>query len=259
MKSRLVAVATAGLLAVGGLTACQAQPGAALFVGDTRIPSSQIDSAMDDITAVPNNVPKSELRALMAQDLAFIELADRYAKQKGITLPPVPPGQAAALASNGFTVKDADTNAFFKSYLQARSDSAALLAAQEPVTPTDAELHATFDQLVAQGGVAAEQFSAFKAAVLSDDKAKTAFGLKRELTKLMETAPVKISPQYQLPCEKEPCQQLGFTLYQVTTQDQSTIPLVVLPLTEQTGTPVVLNLPQIGTDTQAPGTTGNAQ
>lgn len=258
MKSRLVAVATAGLLVVGGLTACQAQPGAALFVGDTRVPSSRIDTAMDDITGVPSNIPKAELRTLMAQNLAFIELANRYAKQKGITLPAVPSGQAAALASNGFTVKDTnnvDHNEFFRSYLQAHSDASALLAQQEPITPTDEEIHASFDQLGAQP----EQFNAFKTAVLSDNQAKTAFGLKRELTKLMDTDSVKISPAYQVPCEKQPCQQLGFTLYQVTTQDQSTIPLVVLPFTAETGTPVVLNLPQVGTDTQAPGGTNTAQ
>jgi hypothetical protein len=255
MKSRLVAVATAGLLAVGALSACQSEPGAALFVGDTRVPNSRVNVAMDAITAVPQNVPKAELRALMVQDLAFIELAQRYAKQKGITLPTVSPDQAKALAS-GFTVTDPAHNEFFTTYLQARSDASTLLSQQEPITPTDEEIHATFDPLVAQGVVKANAFEGFKNAVMGDNNAKIAFGLKRELSKIMDTDPVTISPRYQLPCEKTPCEQLGFTLYQ---EQQSNLQIVVLPFTEQAGTPVVLNLPQVATDTQAPGGSATAQ
>jgi hypothetical protein len=192
----------------------------------------------------------------MVQDLTFIEIAKIYAAQKGYTLPTVATGEAAQVAASAFTVKDADHNEFFTSYVEARKDAEFLLGKQAPVTPTDAELQSAWDELLAIKAVKPGAEAGFKQAMATDQNAQVAFGLERELTAVIDDHPVSISPQFAPNCAAAPCTGLGFTLY---AESQQGIPVVTLPFVPSTNDPVVLDLPRVGSDTEAPVSPGGAQ
>ena len=86
-RRRLIAVAAVGLVAAGVLAGCRSEPGTAAFVGGTRITDQQVNDGVKTIS-IPNVGP-GPIRQTYVADLAFIALAEHYAKDHKIDLPAV--------------------------------------------------------------------------------------------------------------------------------------------------------------------------
>ncbi|HIV56867.1 MAG TPA: hypothetical protein H9902_02825 [Candidatus Stackebrandtia faecavium] len=82
-KSRRVLATTALAAAmVTSLAACRVEQGAAIFVGDTRISSSQVDEIVDALPTKPQ-APMSIFRSSVVDALTMVELGKQVAEDTG--------------------------------------------------------------------------------------------------------------------------------------------------------------------------------
>jgi hypothetical protein len=223
------------LTLIGGvaLAGCQTQPGTAGYVGDTRFTDDQVDSASTAIEAdfakTQEPPPIGDVRQFVAESLVFNEVLARYAKEQGVVVPPV---DYTAIAQS-YGLPEADPFV----HLAGDQDAirAALLAKATPVTPTDADYRAMYEQLRKFG--VPGTFEEVQANLAKLDSIPKGIALRTALADASKRYNVGISPRYQ-PAEA----RIAFVLSSTGTGNQS-IPVVVLPLGSGTSMPPVLDLP----------------
>ncbi|GLZ80968.1 hypothetical protein Afil01_57750 [Actinorhabdospora filicis] len=100
---RIATVAALALLAVGGLSACRVETGAAVFVADSRVGEDRVDaivdSAPDALTINGRPAEVKDLRQQVVEWLTIVDLAQRVSADTGRPLPG--PDFAAAAAKIG--------------------------------------------------------------------------------------------------------------------------------------------------------------
>jgi hypothetical protein len=247
VRLRRFVLATALAVVAGvGLAGCQTQPGTAGYVGSTRFTDAQIDSTATQVQADVDKVskgskyPDGALRSFLAQFSVFNELARQYAAERNITVPASNYDAASAQIHLGTD----DPYVQLVADVQAVHD--ALLAKATPVTPTDDDLKAAYDQILQVPQLAASiaPFEQAKSAISGLPGFSAGVGLKAELSDAAKRYGVGVSPRY-----------TNFALPVFTYNDPTVGPidLVTLTLSQSNGTPPVTDLPS---PTQAPANDG---
>jgi hypothetical protein len=224
MRRRLAIAAVAGVLALSALAGCRAEPGSAAFVGNTRITTAQVNDVVDGVKADGGKVDPADegaLRQTVATAMVFLEVAKRYAAEKGLPAPQVDYQSVASrnqLPEGDPLVKlVAESNAYLN----------LVLSNAPATTPTDADYNAAADLLATQG------VQGDRAAII--EQLKSGFSqqiaqgvsIKNELTPIIQRENVSMNPLYgptSLP--------LTFT--------QNRLVLTALPLTAGSSTPAAV-------------------
>jgi hypothetical protein len=256
-----VAVATAGLLVVGALTACQVQPGAAAFIGTTRIPESRLDAAVDSIGAGAGRPTNAELRSGLLSAIVFNTLAKKYVAEFNATAPesaklqlPEPTASDLILTAqnNNLKVDDPQNNDVVRTVVEAQGYRQYLLSKMPTTPPTDEQLQAPFQAAIAQKLAAPTDFAQFKSTMAQFPEVAQGFALQKELSGTLADNPVSVSPRYLPTCNAAPCPGIGYTLTALALQSGGTFPVVKLPFSAGDANPVVIDtLPEVQ-DTAAP-------
>jgi hypothetical protein len=106
VRSKIVVLALVGALALAG---CARQSEEALSVGDVSVDAAQIDDTVAGILAQVGDNPTqagdvARLRQFAAACTGFAELAGRYAREQGVSVPD--PDYAASAERLGLDVDD---------------------------------------------------------------------------------------------------------------------------------------------------------
>jgi hypothetical protein len=216
-RLRLVAVvAIAGVL----LTGCARDTDEALRVGDVSVDNAQVDAIAAPLVArLQGNGVSDEIRANVAEQTVFLEVARRYAREKGIT-PEAPDYQAAATRIQA-SVDDpyVRLNAESEAYLNALRENTPAR------TPTEAELREGYDRFIRLVGSSPATYEQIREELLTLALYANSLALRDELTAAMGRYGVTVNPRYQ---------PLEFPLFAVTvTASGGQLVLVSLPLGEQ--------------------------
>jgi hypothetical protein len=218
----LAAVALVGTLALSG---CQRDPDRAIQIGDFTVDNAQVDATAEQFATELANAPAGiedpigAVRQSVVQLTVFNELARRYAKEKGITLPE--PDYAAAAESLGVSPDDpyVRLNAETSAYLPALRERAT------PQTPTEADMQEVYARYSQLAGANAAPYDQIKAALLDLPEYAQALALRTELLAAMDRYGLTVNPRYT---------PLEFPLFSVS---QGQLVLVNMPM-GGAGTPV---------------------
>src|SRR2546429_5591092 len=88
-RRRLLAVAVAGVLALPALAACRDLPSVAAYVGDAQLTNAQVDTMVEEFSDQVRETKSGQLRRVVVSLFVTRELAQRLARENGITVPPV--------------------------------------------------------------------------------------------------------------------------------------------------------------------------
>jgi hypothetical protein len=246
MLRRLSAVAVVGAVALVALAGCRIEsPADAAYVGNTRHSQVDVDKIVDRLKAdgaAFEDSQKTAVRQRVVGDLVFLDVAKRYATEKGY---PAPPVNTDALAS---AYQLPATDDFVKLEAQALAYQTMLTQKVAPATVTPADYHEAYELLLQQEAVQPgsepavtqqlqQQFGGQLGAVL---------GLRHELTGAMKRYGTSVNPRL-LP--------VGYTLLTVPTQSGGQLVLVRLPLGGSGTAAPVRDLPATAAPTLAPEST----
>lgn len=241
---RLVAALALSVLGVGGLSACQGQPGAAAFVDGTRITVGDVDNSVKDIPAGAPLVKqlgtqyRSILRQVSVQDMVAIELAKRFAAEHGIK-PPVADPQTIAQYAEQLSVSP--DNDFVQNLVTAQAWTNTLDDSATPVTPTDAELRGIYDRAKA-AGITDKPFEGVKGAIAQISGLGQAVAVQRELDAAAKKYGLSVNPRYQPSAELgNPVTSLEMPLLQI--QGPGGVPVTVLAVRFGGDNPAVVSEP----------------
>jgi hypothetical protein len=226
MPRRIFAVAAAGALALVALTGCRLEAGSAAFVGDTRYTSDYVNEMalayVDDLKAnghdtAPTAAQLTGLRKEIAADLIFRDVAKEYSDSKNYLAPSFDYDSV----TGQFGVKANDP--YLQLAVQADAYRAALLGRVRAKSLTDDDYKSVYDFLLAEGAVTSDAtYASIKASLqdqsMSDAIAK-AITLRGELTIAANKYGAEINPGFA---------PGSYPLASATSQQGSTIPLVVL-------------------------------
>jgi hypothetical protein len=241
-RRRLLAAVAVGAIAVSALAGCQADAGTAAYVGKMRITDAKVNQTAGSVTSAPG-LTTAELRRSTLVNLAFIEIAKRYATEKGYAAPDISADRLDALATRlNVDPKDAATNAFVVAAVTARAWADLLRSKTPAVTPTDAELMDIYQRAVAVGLAPPGTFNTIKPQIAAVPELGAAIAVQRDLEARMRTYGVSTSPRYQGACPKAPCAPVAFPLLLLQTQAGS-FDAVVLPLGKTVASPAVVDAP----------------
>lgn len=243
-RRRLLAFVALAAATVVVLAGCQADAGTAAYIGNTRITNAMVDRTADSVSNVPG-ATVADLRLSTLENLAFIQIAQRYARLKGYPAPAVTADQLDAYGTSlQLSPAEARTNPFVVSTATARAWTSFLLSKTPSVTPTDAELLDIYQRAVAAGLADPNSFETIKPQIASVDGLGAAIALQRDLEAQMRRYGVQTSPRYQIACTKAPCAPIEYPLLLLQTQDgSSSFHAVVLPLSAPVASPAVLDAP----------------
>ena len=209
---RLLATAALSVVALGALSACAGQPGAAAIVGQTRITTAEVDKALDGVIAQCDAAKASaapvggqqgpppicgagvdELRSLELQYKVTTEVASQLAAEKGITAPAVDPKTVEQYRA-GLGLDSAYP--FVTDLVTAQAWVDQLKKTATPVTPTAAELMSIYNIGRAEG-VTTDTYAQDKPIIAQIDGLGAALAVQRELTDAGARYGVSISPRFQ--------------------------------------------------------------
>jgi hypothetical protein len=218
----VAAVALVGTLALAG---CQHDPDRALQIGDVTMNNADVEATADRFATQVANSPRTiedpvgVVRRSVVQLTVFNELARRYAREKGITLPQ--PDYAASAQALGTAADDpyARLNAETSTYLSALRQQAT------PQTPTEADMQDVYGRYVELAGADAAPYDQIKQALLELPEYAQALGLRAELQAALGRYGLTVNPRYT---------PLDFPLFAVS---QGQLVLVNMPMGDR-GTPV---------------------
>lgn len=214
VRLRVVAVAAVvGLM----LTGCAQEDRDAVRVGDVEIDNARIEAISGPLAArLAGRGSTGELRQSVAELTVFLEVARRYAREKGVT-PPDP--DYAGLADQLQTTVD---DPFVRLNAEVNAYRDALVANTPPRTPTEAEMRDVYQRFVAVAGPVAT-YDQIRDELLAFREYGSALALRDELTAAMDRYDVDVDPRYQ---------PLEFGLFVVSAQGDQ-LALVSLPMGQQ--------------------------
>lgn len=214
-RRRLSVVVATGALALAALAGCQVEPGNAAFVGDSTFSQSAMDDIVKQLEADGAQLSADDqigIRQQIVTDQVFVDVASRYATEKGLGDPDVDAESTAAKyglpPSNSFVLLEARTTA----YQQLLTEKA------KARKPTEADLHSVYDALVKQGTTSAP-YDKVMQQLHQQDGFDQAVVVRQELLDAIPRYNVRVNPMY----------DAQFDLFDVQTQTGS-IPVVLLPL-----------------------------
>ncbi len=241
-RRRLIAAAATGVLALVALTGCRFETGAdAAYVGDTRFTDHQIDTFVAQLKKDGAKIQDSDepqVRRQIIADEVFVEVAKRFANEKGYPAPTDAADTLAQSAGQSFGLPANDPyvqlTATTEAYRQLLTEKA------EEATVTDADYHAAFDLLVSQNAAGASDFSQVRQVLQSQFAADLAKGVtvRNELTDAMKRYDVSLNPRYQ---------PAGISLATVPTQSGQNLTVAQLSIAGSAATPPVVDLTPTGT------------
>lgn len=193
-RRRLIAVAAVGLLGVGVLAGCRSETGTAAFVGGTRITDQQVNDGVKTIS-IPN-VGSGPIRQTYVADLAFIALAEHYAKDNKIDLPAVTDDELAQEAQSiGVAAGQATTNPVVRALAQSAKDLSTLIENATPAKPTEAQLMEIYNRAKA-AGLTTDTYAQDRPAIAQIQGLGQAVAVRNEMAKATSTYDLKINPRY---------------------------------------------------------------
>jgi hypothetical protein len=250
------------LLALGGVSACRNDAGAASYVGDTKVTQDYVNNAVNSVgekKLTAAGLPLPQARTLMAQYATFNDLAAKYAKEKGYDAPP-PDVETVANAAKALDVPE--SNLFVQTYAQGTAWTNFLLSKQPNVAATDADYHQVYDELVKIGALpSTTSYESVKSQLAQAvPNASAGVALSNDLNKAAKRYDITINPRYAAPCTQPepaaggmsppPCGGLSFPLGYIQSQSGS-IPLFVVRM-GGTATPAVFDIPTPQASATAP-------
>jgi hypothetical protein len=222
-RRRLSLVVAAGALAVAALAGCQVEPGNAAFVSGSSFSKAGLDHVVDQYKSDGGKVDATDegaVRAEIARDQVFVDVASRYAREQGYGSPTVDTSQVEqglGVPASDLLVQLIATRDAYRSLLLSKATA---------VDPTDAELHAVYDLLAKQG--LPLSYADATTQVRQLDGFGQAIAVRRELTDAMRRYGVRMNPLY----------DSTFVVMTANYQGQQ-IAVVGLPLASGTGSPAV--------------------
>jgi hypothetical protein len=223
-RGRVVAVIAMGVLATVALSACRSEPGAAAFVGPTRITNAHISQVIKSVPA-GSGLTGDDAKKLAIEDTTFNDLVAKLAKDKGYGS--VTPDQAeiSQIATQlKISTAAAASNEFIKLLAQTTAWEKLLVAKLPPVTPTDADLREVFDNLqkanVIQAGVTYEQA---KSTIAGIQGIGTAFTVRDAVVAAAKKYDVSINPRWAAPCSTAPCSAVTIQLLPLQSSQDGTV------------------------------------
>lgn len=203
-RRRLVGLALAVPLVLGGVAACQASPGAAAQVGDTRISEEQVDRVVSDLHATlePRVGPGEEEQRQFAGQLAEVrnhvmtmlvltEAGEQYAAAHDLELPPA----SVAIVSQqlGFP----EDHAYVAVRAEFDSVMAGLRQSLAPVEPSEADQREVYENLEFQGQRVTVPFEQVRGALTVETMGR-AVAERDLLAAVVAQADVRVQPGYEL-------------------------------------------------------------
>ncbi len=254
-RRRLIAVAAIGLAAVGVLAGCRSEPGTAAFIAGTRITDQQINDGVKTIS-IPNVGP-GPVRQTYVADLAFIALAEHYAKDHQIKLPAVTNDELSQEAQSvGIPAGEATTNPVVRALTQSAKDLSTLIDKATPAKPTEAQLMEIYNRAKA-AGLTTDTYAQDRATIAQIQGLGQAVAVQNEMAKATSTYGLEISPRY-LPTPVSGKADNGLEIPVLQLQNQQTgAPTTVLgiPLGGPGASPAVIANPNAtGSGTTDAGT-----
>lgn len=218
---RLASTAVVAALVVGGLSACQAEPDVAAYVGSLGTITA------DEVTRVYD---QAEVELTAARDQLLQKQQEQQKQQPaGASTEPVPPVQmpfkqqdvlntmltldileqiaathhvqpaaAPTVAQVAEATSYSPTWEYTDAYTRTYQLRSALLEAVTPVELTDAELRSVYDKLSAAAPSEVASFEQFKSQLSEADQKtlKQSLGLRDEVAKVVAAENVKPNPRY---------------------------------------------------------------
>lgn len=196
MKVRRIAakaaIATVGLLAVAGLSACRVESGAALFVQDERVSEERVDEIVASAPADLNDGEKifehGDRRQLVVSWLTQVELAERIAADRGTPLPG--PNYAETASSLG-----GDT-AFTRLYAEYQAYSPILFSGATPADPASTDIPDLVTEIETQAGGELPGLDAALSDGMSQPTNLDTLGRRAYLNALFTEYDVLVNPRY---------------------------------------------------------------
>jgi hypothetical protein len=262
-RRRLVAVGAIGLMAIGALTACQSQPGAAAFVGTTRISDSQINaqipSLINDLKRASEQQAASSgqsappfdsatalsafcggqtgCRQSILQDLVAIDVIKRYLgdhkSDQRFSTNGDPVGQAQdKFKQSVATDKVPSNDLYFRTRLEYQAYLNQLTQNLSPAAATNAELMTMYQQIKAEGLTTAT-FDQVKPTIQGLQGLGQAIAATRLLSGAGKKYGVDVNPRYiPTPVAGEP--NFGFQIPTLQVSDQQGGEHTILGVTTNT-------------------------
>jgi hypothetical protein len=218
MVRRLVAVVIAGVLGVGGLSACRfADNGTALYVGDTRYSEASIDRQLaayeHDAGTKISDANRHSARRAIIEDLVFVSIARRYVAEQHLKEPAI---DYAPFASQ---LRLPASDPFLRIFVEAQAFTRQLIGRFSPgPAVTDAQYREIYQRLRDQQLQA--DFATVKAA-LAQHSVGPAIALRDTLVQAERRYGVDINPKYG---------SVEFPLAGIQTSGGTTLTTVALPL-----------------------------
>ncbi len=196
-RVKLAFVGLVAALGVLALTGCQANPDRAASVGNVSITHADVDAAVaaveaDAATAQQNLPPEArgDARQLIVGLTVFNELARRYAKERGISVP------AADYEATASQVGLPASDPYVRLSADAQVARQALIAQAKPGTPTEADYQETYDRYTALAGAQAVSYEEVKPELAKLPEFINGLGLRNELTAAANRYGLDVNPRY---------------------------------------------------------------
>jgi hypothetical protein len=185
-----IALATAGL-ALAALTGCRLETGSAAYVGGTRFSQQQVDDMLAAYRKDGGQLKESDrpqARRSIAAELVFVEVARRYAADKGYDTPAFDYNSASSQSNLPAT------DPFLRMQVEANAWEQLLLEKSSAVQPTEADYRQMYQRLVA-GGLSAT-YEQIKPELQQIATIPPGLGLRKELTAAIKRYQVALNPVY---------------------------------------------------------------
>lgn len=196
-RVKLTFVGLVALMGVFALSGCQANPNRAASIGDFSIDHADVDAMVDTIESDLKNAQQTlpaeaygDVRRTVVEFTIFNELARRYAKEQGVSVPAT--DYAAAADQIGLPADDP----YVRLSAEATALRTALLAQAKPGTPTESDFRETYDRYKALAGAEASTYEEVRPQLAALPEFQTGLGLRSELLAAATRYGVVVNPRY---------------------------------------------------------------
>jgi hypothetical protein len=197
MKAVRFGVVGLALVATLALSGCGSNPSEAFRIGDVTLSNSSVDDTAQEfanaLVASGSTVsdPVAKVRDSVVSQTIFLEVARRYAAEKGLTV--AAPDYATTATNLGVDPADpySRLTAEVSPYLDALRSNAT------PRQPTEDEVRQVYKDFQAVAGADAATFDEIKGELQQLPEYAQSLGLRDELMQAMDRYGLTVNPRYQ--------------------------------------------------------------